>query len=135
MKICPCGCQRRVKAGNTYAGTSCSKRKYPIRYCACGCQRRVLRKKPSSRWATPQCVPKAVRQAAGRRSREVYSMRRRALRFKDLCDRLCANGGRITRGDLLAAFQELANREWYNGYQSCDQKWERRLAESRKAVA
>lgn len=55
-------------------------------------------------------------------------MRRRKARFGEMCDRLLrVNGGRITRGDLYAAFQEVANHEWLNGYQSCDWKWRQRV--------
>ena len=132
MIHCPCGCHRPVKPGrNTYAGPGCVRRKYPPRLCACGCGRLVKMRRPTSRWATPQCVPRAQRQASGRRSREVYSMARRRARFGALCDRVLAAGhGTITRGELYAAFQEVAKHEWENGYQACEWKWQRRAGKA-----
>ena len=58
-------------------------------------------------------------------------MVRRRARFGALCDRVLAAGhGTITRGELYAAFQEVAKHEWENGYQACEWKWQRRAGKA-----
>lgn len=82
-----------------------------FRLCACGCGQRV--KQHRCRWATPQCVPAAIRAAGARKSRRAWAYKRRAAGFRADLAQLEQN---ITREDLLEVMNRVYRRAYLAGY-------------------
>lgn len=83
---------------------------YPL--CACGCGARVKRSK--CRYASVECIPREIRQAAGSKGRRTYAYRRRAMAYRQDLERL---GRHPTREDLLTVFHRIYRRGYNSGFQ------------------
>jgi hypothetical protein len=85
----------------------------PMPLCACGCGQPVKRR--HRRWLSGH-VPPAVRGAGGVKSapQRAYTSRRRL--FERVYRELIAGDRCITRARLFAAFQEIRNESYQQGY-------------------
>ncbi len=92
----------------------------PKPLCQCGCGERV--KGWHQTYATPQCVPFAIRSAAAKKARRLFAYRRRAIFFREQIERLFSGGPQITREDIATVFDAVYDRGWTNGYHACDFK-------------
>lgn len=89
------------------------KRGTPKPFCkTCGINRV---KTHGNDYCSPQCVPKAVRSAAGRKGRKNFAFRRRTQCFSADLDRL---GQRPTREDMLAVMNTVYKRAYNTGFQA-----------------
>jgi hypothetical protein len=75
--------------------------------CACGCGQRCH---TGNLWASLHCVPRDARKQWGLQGSKVKAQRFLRNRFKGDIERLAANGGRFTQGELLATFQAIYER-------------------------
>jgi len=93
----------------------------PRRSCLCGCGR--LCKSAKGTYATPQCVPRAVRSAGGRKGRVNYAYQRRRIFFAEALARLTADGRSLTTERILGVFDQVYDRGWQTGYHAAEGKW------------
>jgi len=79
-----------------------------------GCMSRVKRR--TNRYCSPACIPRELRVENCRLGRRTYAYRRRAVAFRLELDRLTVRR-RLTREDLLEAFQAVYRRAYNSGWQ------------------
>jgi hypothetical protein len=108
------GCSKRVKdMTRQFCSVRCDglRRRKLRRFCKCGCKQRVIEN--VHRWL-PGHMPASVRSDAGRKGRQNFAYRRRALCFRADLEQL---GRTPTREDLLAVFHRVYKRGYNSGYQ------------------
>lgn len=89
-----------------------------MKLCGCGCGKPVRWSKCT--YATPQCVPAALRSTGGAKGRASYAKQQREQKFGALWE-LSQQAG-VTREMFFAAAQKIAEQFWAAGYSTCYQR-------------